>query len=128
MSARFFSYRHSRVADYVRLLHRFLRQGREVTYSSLLHHSVSARREALYKSRGLDIEKWMDLMSEAKTIRREISKIGEDYDEQRRLKDSETSDDSRRSVEERKEVDEEETEEPEEEEELREETLSRERT
>lgn len=58
-------------------------RGREVSYSSLLHHSVSARREALYKSRGLDIDRWMDLVSEAKSLRKEISKIAEDYDEQR---------------------------------------------
>ncbi|KAI0703857.1 hypothetical protein C8T65DRAFT_741206 [Cerioporus squamosus] len=66
----------------------FLYRGREVSYSSILHHSVSARREALYKSRGLDIDRWMDLVSEAKNIRREISKIAEDYDE-RRWKESE---------------------------------------
>lgn len=56
-------------------------RGREVSYSSLLHHSVSARRETLYKSRGLDIDRWMDLVSEAKSLRKEISKIAEDYDE-----------------------------------------------
>lgn len=60
---------------------RFLMRGREVSYSSLLHHSVSARRETLYKSRGLDIDRWMDLVSEAKSLRKEISKIAEDYDE-----------------------------------------------
>ncbi|KAL1948151.1 hypothetical protein VTO73DRAFT_12226 [Trametes versicolor] len=60
----------------------FLMRGREVSYSSLLHHSVSARRETLYKSRGLDIDRWMDLVSEAKSLRKEISKIAEDYDEQ----------------------------------------------
>ncbi|KAI0752476.1 hypothetical protein C8Q80DRAFT_1217072 [Daedaleopsis nitida] len=66
----------------------FLYRGREVSYSSILHHSVSARREALYKARGLDIDRWMDLVSEAKGIRSEISKIAEDYDE-RRWKESE---------------------------------------
>ena len=54
-----------------------------MSYSSLLHHSVSARREALYRAKGLDIDRWMDLVSEAKGLRREISKIGEDYDEHR---------------------------------------------
>ncbi|KAI0819360.1 DUF607-domain-containing protein [Trametes gibbosa] len=61
----------------------FLMRGREVSYSSMLHHSVSARREAQYKSRGLDIERWVDLVSEAKALRKEISKIAEDYDEER---------------------------------------------
>lgn len=65
-----------------------------MSYSSILHHSVSARREALYKTRGLDIDKWMDLMSEAKGIRREISKIAEDYDEGR-WKESEEEGDAK---------------------------------
>ncbi|KAI0672027.1 hypothetical protein C8Q78DRAFT_971623 [Trametes maxima] len=66
----------------------FLLRGREVSYSSVLHHSVSARREALYKARGLDIDRWMDLVSEVKSLRKEISVIAEDYDE-RRWKESE---------------------------------------
>ncbi|KZT63608.1 hypothetical protein DAEQUDRAFT_680072 [Daedalea quercina L-15889] len=59
----------------------FLYQGREVTYSSVLQHSVSARRDSLYKARGLDVERWLDLVSERKTLRTEIGKIAEDYDE-----------------------------------------------
>lgn len=61
----------------------FLYQGREVSYSSILSRSISTRREALYKSRGLDIERYVDLIAEEKAIRREISKIAEDYDEVR---------------------------------------------
>ncbi|KAH9934539.1 uncharacterized protein BXZ73DRAFT_45800 [Epithele typhae] len=61
----------------------FLYRGRDMSYESLLHQSVSARREALYKARGLDVDRWMDLVSESKAVRREISKIGEDYDERR---------------------------------------------
>ncbi|KAF4607790.1 hypothetical protein EYR40_000125 [Pleurotus pulmonarius] len=61
----------------------FLYQGREVSYSSILSRSISTRREALYKSRGLDIERYVDLIAEEKNIRREISKIAEDYDEVR---------------------------------------------
>ncbi|OBZ76838.1 Calcium uniporter protein 5, mitochondrial [Grifola frondosa] len=49
----------------------------------VLHHSISARREALYKERGLDIERWMDLVSEGKSVRGEIGRIAEDYDETR---------------------------------------------
>jgi len=59
----------------------FLYQGREVSYSSVLQRSISARREALYKSHGFDIDRWLDLVSEAKSLRREIGKIAEDYDE-----------------------------------------------
>ena len=64
-------------------MHRFLYQGREVSYSSVLDRSVSARRQALYKARGFDIDRWADLITEAKGLRREISKIAEDYDERR---------------------------------------------
>jgi hypothetical protein len=41
---------------------------------------VSTRREALYKTRGLDIERWVDLVSEAKSLKREINSIAKDYD------------------------------------------------
>ncbi|KAF9011712.1 hypothetical protein BDQ17DRAFT_1272035 [Cyathus striatus] len=58
----------------------FLYRGREVSYSSVLHSSISARREALYKARGLDIELWMDLVSERRHLRKEIRRIAEDYD------------------------------------------------
>ncbi|KAL0574496.1 hypothetical protein V5O48_007471 [Marasmius crinis-equi] len=58
----------------------FLYQGREVSYSSVLDRSVSARRNALYKNRGLDIEKWSELVQERKTLHKEIGKIKEDYD------------------------------------------------
>ncbi|KAL1720590.1 hypothetical protein EV715DRAFT_197010 [Schizophyllum commune] len=58
----------------------FLYQGHEVSYTSVLDHSISSRREALYVSRGLDIERYADLVAEARSLRREISKIAEDYD------------------------------------------------
>ncbi|KAJ7591634.1 DUF607-domain-containing protein [Mycena floridula] len=61
----------------------FLYQGREVSYSSVLHQSISKRREALYQSRGFDIERWMDMKTESRALRREITKIAEDYDEDR---------------------------------------------
>lgn len=44
---------------------------------------MSARRQALYKARGFDIDRWADLIAEAKSLRKEISKIAEDYDERR---------------------------------------------
>ncbi|KAJ7201112.1 hypothetical protein GGX14DRAFT_659154 [Mycena pura] len=58
----------------------FLYQGREVSYTSVLDRSVSARREALYKGRGLDIERWAELRAEAVTLRREIRRIEADYE------------------------------------------------
>ncbi|EPQ50546.1 hypothetical protein GLOTRDRAFT_123551 [Gloeophyllum trabeum ATCC 11539] len=61
----------------------FLFQGREVSYSSVLHQSISARRDALYKARGFDIDRWVDLTNEARAIKREIGKIAEDYEDRR---------------------------------------------
>ena len=60
---------------------RFLYQGREVSYSSVLDRSISSRRQALYKAHGFDIERWMELAGEAKSLRKDIGKIAEDYDE-----------------------------------------------
>ncbi|KAJ8083351.1 hypothetical protein PM082_009223 [Marasmius tenuissimus] len=62
----------------------FLYQGREVSYSSVLDRSVSARRHALYKNKGLDIEKWSDLVQERKALMKEIGRIKEDYDHRRK--------------------------------------------
>ncbi|KAG9035885.1 hypothetical protein FRB95_010288 [Tulasnella sp. JGI-2019a] len=58
----------------------FLRQGREISYTSILNQSVSTRRRALYTSKGLDIERWAELVTEEKAINREIEKIREDYE------------------------------------------------
>ncbi|KAF5384962.1 hypothetical protein D9615_001168 [Tricholomella constricta] len=69
----------------------FLYQGREVSYSSVLNRSISTRREALYKSRGLDIEQWMDLMAEARSLRKEILRIAEEYDEEDQPKQDENT-------------------------------------
>ena len=55
----------------------------------MLQRSISARREALYKARGLDMERWLDLVSEQRALQREISKIAEDYDERRAREDGE---------------------------------------
>ncbi|KIJ64799.1 hypothetical protein HYDPIDRAFT_28160 [Hydnomerulius pinastri MD-312] len=71
----------------------FLYHGRQVSYSSVLDHSISARREALYASKGLDIDRWMDLVSEQKRLRREIRTIAEDYDERRPTRESREKDD-----------------------------------
>ena len=37
----------------------------------------------MYKSHGFDIEQWADLIAEEKAVRKEISKIADDYDERR---------------------------------------------
>ena len=53
---------------------------REVSYSSLLDLSISARQRRLYDQHGLNIEQWTENVAEAKTLRREISRIAADYD------------------------------------------------
>ncbi|KAL1673678.1 hypothetical protein EV122DRAFT_255020 [Schizophyllum commune] len=58
----------------------FLCQSHEVFYNFVLDHSISSWREALYVSCGLDVERYADLDAEARSLRREISKIAEDYD------------------------------------------------
>jgi hypothetical protein len=68
---------------------RFLYQGREVSYASVLDRSVSARREALYKARGLDIELWVDLVADQRSLKGEIKRISEDYDDREREKEDE---------------------------------------
>ncbi|PPR07824.1 hypothetical protein CVT24_003101 [Panaeolus cyanescens] len=59
----------------------FLYQGREVSYTSVLARSISARRDALYKARKFDIERWMELLSEKKALKSQIEKIARDYEE-----------------------------------------------
>ncbi|GLB35757.1 putative mitochondrial calcium uniporter [Lyophyllum shimeji] len=69
----------------------FLYQGREVSYSSVLHRSISTRREMLYKARGFDIDQWADLMGEARSLRKQIARIAEDYEEQDEQKQDQES-------------------------------------
>lgn len=61
---------------------RFLYQGREVSYSSVLNRSISNRREALYHTRGFDVELWTELIAERKGLCKEIKRIAEDYNEE----------------------------------------------
>jgi hypothetical protein len=61
----------------------FLYQGREVSYSSVLDRSISARRQAQYAAHGFDIEQWVDLLSEAKALKKNIRGIARDYDQDR---------------------------------------------
>jgi hypothetical protein len=59
---------------------RFLYQGHEVSYSSVINRSISTRRATLYEQRGFDIDRWEELVTEARQVRREIAKIAQDYD------------------------------------------------
>jgi len=58
----------------------FLYQGREVSYTTILSSSISNRRQTLYESRGLDIDRWKDLMEERRVLRREIDRIRGEYE------------------------------------------------
>ncbi|GHJ88702.1 hypothetical protein NliqN6_5104 [Naganishia liquefaciens] len=58
----------------------FLYHNREVSYSSVLDLSVSARQKILYEKAGLNIDRWTDMVSEAKGLRREIERVAQDYD------------------------------------------------
>jgi hypothetical protein len=48
----------------------------------VLAQSINKRRDTLYKSHGFDIERWAELVSERKSLGREIGRIAEDYEEQ----------------------------------------------
>ncbi|CAE6438484.1 unnamed protein product, partial [Rhizoctonia solani] len=53
----------------------FLYQGK----TSRLYQSISTRRAGLYKSKGLDLDLWAELVTEEKQLKREIHKIADDY-------------------------------------------------
>ncbi|TFY63559.1 hypothetical protein EVG20_g6267 [Dentipellis fragilis] len=59
----------------------FLYRGREVSYSSILSHSIAARRHALYRARGLDMERYHDVKHEVRRLEGEVEGIRRDYDE-----------------------------------------------
>lgn len=52
----------------------------QVSYTSVLDSSIHNRRTALYQARGFDIDRWNDLLTQERLIRREISEIARDYD------------------------------------------------
>ena len=52
----------------------------QVSYTSVLDSSINNRRTALYQARGFDIDRWNELLSEERLIRKEISEIARDYD------------------------------------------------
>lgn len=59
----------------------FLYNHREVSYRSVLNMTVSKRQMKLYQHRGFDIDRWEELVENGKALRREISTIAEEYDE-----------------------------------------------
>ncbi|KAA1475283.1 hypothetical protein DENSPDRAFT_860745 [Dentipellis sp. KUC8613] len=81
----------------------FLYRGREVSYSSILSHSVAARRHALYRARGLDMERYHDVKHEVRRLEGEVEGIRRDYDEGGAR--SREKEDERKDAQEKKEID-----------------------
>lgn len=55
----------------------------------MLARSISARREALYTTRGFDIEQWIELVGERKALKAEIGRIAKDYEDDGKSKPDE---------------------------------------
>jgi len=58
----------------------FLYHNREVSYRAALNLTVSRRQNALYHAKGLDVQKWDQLIEEANSLRKEIKIISNEYD------------------------------------------------
>ena len=58
----------------------FLYHNREVSYRAALNLTVSRRQDALYQSRGFDLQKWEALIEEANALRKEIKGVAHEYD------------------------------------------------
>ncbi|TVY15844.1 Mitochondrial calcium uniporter protein 6 [Lachnellula arida] len=58
----------------------FLYHNREVSYRSALNLTVSRRQDALYQSRGFELQKWEALIEEANALRKEIKSVAHEYD------------------------------------------------
>lgn len=57
----------------------FLWRNREVSYRSVLTDTTSRRQHKLYGERGLDLERYSELIEDAKGYRKAIKTIAEDY-------------------------------------------------
>ena len=57
----------------------FLWRNREVSYRSLLTDTTSRRQQKLYDERGLDLERYNELIEDAKGYRKAVKTIAEDY-------------------------------------------------
>ncbi|KAK4184005.1 siderophore biosynthesis protein [Podospora australis] len=58
----------------------FLYISKDLSYKAALNITVSRRQNALYESRGFDLERWEQLVQEANALRREIKVIAIEYD------------------------------------------------
>lgn len=58
----------------------FLIHNREVSYRAVLNETTSRRQQKLYLEKGFNVERYQDLIEEAKELRKTIKKVAEDYD------------------------------------------------
>ncbi|KAJ9292937.1 hypothetical protein DTO271G3_8235 [Paecilomyces variotii] len=58
----------------------FLYHNREVSYRSALDFTINKRQQALYQTKGVDLQRWESLIDEANSLRREIKSIAAEYD------------------------------------------------
>lgn len=58
----------------------FLIHNREVSYRAVLNETTSRRQQRLYIEKGFNIERYQELIEEAKDLRKTIKKVAEDYD------------------------------------------------
>lgn len=58
----------------------FLYISRDLSYKAAMNVTVSRRQNALYETKGFDMQRWEQLVQEANTLRREIKTIAGEYD------------------------------------------------
>ncbi|PWN53191.1 4-hydroxybenzoate polyprenyl transferase [Violaceomyces palustris] len=58
----------------------FLIHNREVSYRAVLHETTSRRQQRLYLDKGFSVERYQELISDAKDLRAQIKKVAEEYD------------------------------------------------
>ncbi|KAM7196863.1 Protein of unknown function, DUF607 domain containing protein [Naviculisporaceae sp. PSN 640] len=58
----------------------FLYINKDLSYRAAMNVTVSRRQQALYEARGLDMDRWEQLVQEANALRREIRAIAVEYD------------------------------------------------
>ena len=58
----------------------FLYISRDLSYKAAMNITVSRRQNALYESRGFDLQRWEHMVQEANAVRNEIKKVALEYD------------------------------------------------
>lgn len=69
----------------------FLYHNREMSYRAALNITISRRQNALYESKGFNLERWHSLIEEANSLRKEIKAVASEYDVEWNEKEDEHS-------------------------------------